>query len=60
MAEWKFCCLIFYFFELFYMEFFLCIRYNDVGGKRYFDPLIPTDCFALCALVSYKKIKFSQ
>ena len=30
------------------------LRYNDVGVKRYFDPLIPTDYSAFYALVILK------
>ena len=29
---------------------------DDVGGKRYFEPMIPTDCYELSALAILKHL----
>ena len=38
-----------YVFSSFPFAYYTLFFYNAVGVKRYFAPLIPTDCSALCA-----------
>ena len=49
--------------QLFHIIYFIqlipyCLFHmNDVGVKKYFAPMIPTDCYALCALAILKHSK---